>query len=230
MTCVAKAFLDVLTFQTCSSRLEIGHLVSGSTVSAMRDLRDSSAAAGKQRQWCVCMCVCVRRVSIHGLYSASDYLRGACWSPSRAGVLLCCRDDGSIDIWDLCDQSHRAVASEITIGASSLSAVQYRQFSGGKSHAKEFVAIGDAGGNLHVVQLPRNFRKSVPNEMAFMEEFFEREGKTRQGRDDTSKKTADVDREDNAEVRYHHQICHLCPLESSRRAITIIPINIAITF
>jgi hypothetical protein len=40
-----------------------------------------------------------------------------------------------------------------------------------------YLAVGDSGGNLHIVQLPSNFNIKIANEVILMKAFYERESK-----------------------------------------------------
>ncbi|SPR01270.1 Uncharacterized protein PBTT_09975 [Plasmodiophora brassicae] len=110
---------------------------------------------------------------------ASDYLTGAVWCPNRPGVVITTKANGSLDIWDLCDQSHKPAAPEMMISSTEISYAQFRpvRYSGpaGNQLPIPYLAVGDSGGNLHIVQLPSNFTTKLSNEVQIMRTFYERE-------------------------------------------------------
>lgn len=131
---------------------------------------------------------------------ASDYLTGAVWCPNRPGVVITTKANGSLDIWDLCDQSHKPAAPEMMISSTEISYAQFRPVryrhvrdslprtvgsslliarcrSGpaGNQLPIPYLAVGDSGGNLHIVQLPSNFTTKLSNEVQIMRTFYERE-------------------------------------------------------
>merc|ERR1711871_1584535 len=74
-----------------------------------------------------------------------------------------------IEIWDLTDQSHKPSMSAPVASA----AVTSMEFA--KVGARSMLAAGDAGGNLHILDMPRSMRRRGANEESIMQAFFERE-------------------------------------------------------
>ncbi|GBG24449.1 Cytoplasmic dynein 1 intermediate chain [Hondaea fermentalgiana] len=152
------------------------------------------------------------------LSTGMAHLACAEWSPTRPGVIMVGKTDGTVDIWDFVDQSHRpSVSASIT--AYAITSMQFRctmattnaapgKNGGGKRHNKtlaigsneprteqtlrkarvaesvgnapqgdlpQYLALGDATGNLHILDVPRNLRWRMPTEEKLMMGFFERE-------------------------------------------------------
>jgi len=106
---------------------------------------------------------------------ASAYLTGARWSPTRPGVLIAAKADGTADVWDLTDQSHKPSAT-MSVASAAITSMRFRSAAGaGGAAARQLLAVGDEAGNLHVLDIPRNLRRRVPNEEQTMRAFFERE-------------------------------------------------------
>ena len=45
----------------------------------------------------------------------------------------------------------------------------------GDTISQQFLAVGDEEGSLHILDIPRNLRRSIPNELAMVTSFIERE-------------------------------------------------------
>lgn len=100
---------------------------------------------------------------------ASDYLTCGAWSSTRPGVVVVGRADGIIEVWDLLDQCHRASLSQ-SLGSDAITSLKFWH-----SQANQQLAVGDAGGKLHIVEMPRNLRRKLPKEEELMQSFFQRE-------------------------------------------------------
>ena len=99
------------------------------------------------------------------------YTCGA-WSPSRPAVLFLARQDGNIDVWDLNDRSHEP--SMVVIATpGAITSMEFHVVSA----SRQLLAIGDDQGTVHVMDVPRNMRRAVPNEKQFAINFFLREHK-----------------------------------------------------
>lgn len=103
---------------------------------------------------------------------SSSYITDGCWSPSRPAVIITAKYDGTIDIWDLLDQTHCAVFKNSPISSTSISSIIYD-----KSNNKNnnILAVGDNDGNLRILQIPRNFVIPLNNEKLIMAQFYEKE-------------------------------------------------------
>jgi len=101
---------------------------------------------------------------------ADTFLSTGCWSPTRPGVLYTAKKDGNIEVWDLLDRSHEA-SMVTTISSSSIHSMEFWP----SSSTQQLLAVGDGQGVLHIMEMPRNLRRPVPNEKETMARFFERE-------------------------------------------------------
>ncbi|GBG81978.1 hypothetical protein CBR_g34157 [Chara braunii] len=100
---------------------------------------------------------------------AETFTTCGCWSPTRAGVVYIALMDGTIQVWDLLDRSH-----EPSMGAN-VSSVQITSMDFCLQSGPQLLAVGDAQGVLHIMELPRNLRRPIYKEKQYMRNFFERE-------------------------------------------------------
>ncbi|KAK9850456.1 hypothetical protein WJX84_004573 [Apatococcus fuscideae] len=102
-----------------------------------------------------------------------------CWSPARPGVLFAGREDGVLEVWDLLERSHEPVltAQPSVAGIASLafSPVSPAQAETGGRPVQQLLAIGDAVGVLHLMELPRNLRRRHAQEGKALNALVERE-------------------------------------------------------
>ncbi|KAJ1532402.1 WD repeat-containing protein 63, partial [Cladochytrium tenue] len=140
-----------------------------------------------------------------GVSAASGaYLVGGRWSPTRAGVFFISKTDGTVDIWDLLDASHRPAAvqkvaavaisslavsgigggggggvppSVATVGAATGGGGGGKAGGGGSraASARQFLAVADDEGTLHVLEVPKNLSRPTKNEKHLVKAFFDRE-------------------------------------------------------
>ena len=101
------------------------------------------------------------------------------FSPTRPSVVFVAKDDGVVDAWDLLDRSHEpSVATRVNSTAvGPIKFVDARNETAIKKgkHREQLLAVGDAGGVLHVVRTPRALRKPKLRELERMEAFLHRE-------------------------------------------------------
>ncbi|KAJ3123538.1 WD repeat-containing protein 63 [Nowakowskiella sp. JEL0407] len=110
--------------------------------------------------------------------STTYYICGR-WSPTRAGVFYLSKADGTIEVWDLMDQSHAACCIQ-NISSIAISSMEVRNYLfHGKTNggSNQFIAAGDDDGTLHILEVPKNLVKSVKNEKSIVRAFFDREVK-----------------------------------------------------
>lgn len=110
-----------------------------------------------------------------------DYYTAGCWSPTRPAVLYLTDESGNLEIWDMLDRSHEP-SIKVTLASSPLMSLS---FISGASAAPmpgqpvasqpQFLALGDSSGVLHIMEMPRNLRRPVPNEKKLMTQFLQRE-------------------------------------------------------
>lgn len=114
----------------------------------------------------------VQELLFQSSYTSTYFTRG-CWSPTRPSVIFLGLANGSLDIWDFVDQSHKASLNET--GASA--AISSMAFLGHPDtlHNDQKLAVGDADGNLHVHNIPKNLVKPAGKEEENMRRFLDRE-------------------------------------------------------
>jgi len=102
--------------------------------------------------------------------SADAYLVSGCWSPTRPGVIYTAKQDGTMEVWDLLDRSHEASMLS-TVTSFSITSMKFWP----STANQQLLAVGDSSGVLHIMELPRNLRRALPNEKVIMNNLFERE-------------------------------------------------------
>ena len=103
--------------------------------------------------------------------SADAYLTAGAFSPTRPGVLFTAKQDGTVDVWDLLERSNEAFHTA-RVNSAPLSVFKF--WPGGDKKT-QLLAVGDNGGVLRVMDLPRSLRKPVAREKDLMEKFLARE-------------------------------------------------------
>ena len=106
---------------------------------------------------------------------AGTYLTMGCWSPTRPGVIITARQDGMVEVWDLLDRSHEAsiIAS---VSSNAITSMRfYDKAEKATAATTQLLAVGDSMGKLHILELPRNLRRPIPNEKDLMTAFCDRE-------------------------------------------------------
>mmetsp|Transcript_38086 Transcript_38086/g.64023 ORF Transcript_38086/g.64023 Transcript_38086/m.64023 type:complete len:812 (-) Transcript_38086:308-2743(-) len=101
---------------------------------------------------------------------ADNPMSTGCWSPTRPGLIYIALIDGRLEGWDFLDRSHEpSVVSTIT--SSSIRSLQFWP----TNQHQQLLAVGDGQGVVHIMEMPRNLRRAVPNEKETMAKFFDRE-------------------------------------------------------
>lgn len=97
--------------------------------------------------------------------SANVNLCGARWSPTRPAVVFIAKVDGTLDIWDLVDQTHKP-SFTAPIVSIPITSMEFRPTNSSKSgrQGAQMLAAGDAMGNLHVLDVPPQLRYPTANE------------------------------------------------------------------
>mmetsp|Transcript_15965 Transcript_15965/g.37684 ORF Transcript_15965/g.37684 Transcript_15965/m.37684 type:complete len:844 (+) Transcript_15965:19-2550(+) len=103
--------------------------------------------------------------------SATHSLTTGKWSPTRAGVLVTGKGDGSVDVWDLLDRSDQPSMS-VDIASSAITSLEF--WSESKTH-QQLLAVGDEHGTLHIMEMPRNLRRPTGHEENVMRSYYDRE-------------------------------------------------------
>jgi len=105
--------------------------------------------------------------------SSSSYLSCVRWSISRPAVLLIGKIDGTLDIWDFTDTSHKP-SMTLVCGPSRITSMEFLKASL-NTGKQQLLAVGDETGNLHIFDLPRSLSKPLSNERVAMKQFLDRE-------------------------------------------------------
>ena len=102
------------------------------------------------------------------------------WSPTRPGIVMIARADGVLQAWDLLWKIPEPVDS-VTINNAALTTMAFGTNPTSSEKAKkadkgpQHLAVGDSLGTMHVMLMPGNLRKPVPNEKALVEALLNRE-------------------------------------------------------
>jgi hypothetical protein len=110
------------------------------------------------------------------------FLTTGAWSPTRPGIVMIARADGVLQAWDLLWKMPEPVDS-VTINNAALTTMAFggtnpQAADGSKSKADkgpQHLAVGDSLGTMHVMLMPRNLRRPVPNEKPLVEALLARE-------------------------------------------------------
>ncbi|KAL5486545.1 hypothetical protein EMCRGX_G019042 [Ephydatia muelleri] len=105
-------------------------------------------------------------------YNFSIVLTAGTWSTTRPGVFFIAKENGTLDVWDLLDKSHEPFLTQNICSVSITSIAPYSL-----SSQQAMLALGDAGGTLHIFQLPWSLCNPSSKEIVHMEAFFDREVK-----------------------------------------------------
>jgi hypothetical protein len=124
----------------------------------------STDAASDADEYAACLAQPVVKSSF-----APTYLTCGRFSPTRPGVVVAARADGSLDIWDLVDRSHEP-SLQHNVGPEALTALEFWGDS-----SLQLLAVGDKQGTLHILEIPRTLRKPLNNEKALVEGLLNRE-------------------------------------------------------
>lgn len=112
------------------------------------------------------------------------YLTAGCWAPLRPGVFFTCRADGVLDTWDI---YHRQSAPTLAHKVSDLPLSSIAVYGSGNTtmaqlgpaanYVGRWVCVGDAGGNVSLLELSENLAVPQNNEKVAMGLAFDRESK-----------------------------------------------------
>lgn len=94
------------------------------------------------------------------------------WSPTRPSVVFIGKFDGSLDVWDLVDQTNKPSLTKSVVSVPIL-CMKFRDASMAKT--QQLLAAGDVKGNLHVLDIPSSLRKPTTSEQSLMSSYLERE-------------------------------------------------------
>jgi WD40 repeat protein len=91
--------------------------------------------------------------------SSEGYLTTGCWSPTRPAVIYIGLIDGTIEVWDLLDQSHQPSMTAL-VSSCQLTSMEFWKLS-----TPQFLAVGDIQGILHIMEIPRILRRASYKEV-----------------------------------------------------------------
>ena len=100
-----------------------------------------------------------------------------CWSPTRPAVIVVTHADGSVHFWDVLDQSHRPTVV-MSVSSQPITSVRFCAAHASNTGAPantQLLAVGDAQGDLHILEIPRALRRPLAGEVELMARFYERE-------------------------------------------------------
>lgn len=97
----------------------------------------------------------------------STYLTGGTWSPSRPGVFMTIKMDGTMDVWDLY-YKHNEPSLQVQVSDLGLTALAVQE-SGGT------MAVGTSDGSTTVLSLSKGLYEAAPAEKSAMNNMFDRE-------------------------------------------------------
>merc|ERR1719215_309710 len=94
------------------------------------------------------------------------------WSPSRPSVVFIGKSDGTLDIWDLVDQTHKPAMGK-SVGSTPITCMEFRDAK--LSSNQQLLAVGDAKGTLHIIDIPLSLRKASALDTSLMTAHLDRE-------------------------------------------------------
>ncbi|KAK7129485.1 hypothetical protein R3I94_017637 [Phoxinus phoxinus] len=92
------------------------------------------------------------------------------WSLTRPALFFIGKKDGTIEVWDLLQNTHEPSQTQ-NISTASITCIRSSS-SCGKHH---LLAVSDRIGTLHILQIPWTLRKSSNNEKKNVRKYFEKE-------------------------------------------------------
>lgn len=91
------------------------------------------------------------------LVTKGSFHTSGCWSPSRAGALFIGKSNGTIDIWDFMDQSHKWTM-QYSVGSVGISSMKFHEYN------PNILAVGSQEGSLHILELPFTLVRKIGDE------------------------------------------------------------------
>jgi dynein intermediate chain 3, axonemal len=107
-------------------------------------------------------------------------ITSVCFSLTRPAVVCVGRANGQVEIWDLLDRSHEPFMSHPASVTRITDLVYHRRVrvpaqDGRRVNVRDMLAVGDSGGTLHVLELPRSLTHLVQQEHKLLISFCKRE-------------------------------------------------------
>lgn len=100
---------------------------------------------------------------------SKSYVLDAGWSPTRPGVFITTKMDGTLDIWDIFYKQHDPTLS-LQVDADGLKTVRLQE-------AGSLVATGSVDGSVYMLELSEGLAQMQANEKPAVMNMLERESK-----------------------------------------------------
>lgn len=91
------------------------------------------------------------------------------WSPSRPGIIILAKVDGSIDVWDFMNNFDAPSKTQSVSQSHITSMLVFQE----QQSASTSVAVGDCSGSLTLLNIPMIFSRPQPDEVEEMAKFFQ---------------------------------------------------------
>ncbi|XP_073678880.1 dynein axonemal intermediate chain 3 [Garra rufa] len=92
------------------------------------------------------------------------------WSLSRPAVFFIGKEDGSIEVWDLLQNTHEPSLNQ-NISSAGVTCIRTSSI----SSKQNLLAVSDRLGTLHILQIPWTLRRSSNSERQIVRKYFEKE-------------------------------------------------------
>lgn len=112
------------------------------------------------------------RMPIFSAPTSDVYLSVGAFSPTRPGVVYIAKSSGEIDVWDFTSKSDKPVQT-VRVCSGDIGCIRF--WPRPEEKKEQLLAVGDAAGVLHVMELPRSLRRATNGEKAQMDGFLRRE-------------------------------------------------------
>lgn len=98
-----------------------------------------------------------------------SHVLDAAWSPTRPGVWLTSKMDGTVDVWDYMHKQNEPTLS-LQVDSDGIHTIKMHEGNG-------LVAAGSVDGSIYMVELSEGLKTMQPNEKQAMQQMLERESK-----------------------------------------------------
>jgi dynein intermediate chain 2 len=119
--------------------------------------------------WCVKLWNEEIRSPILTSKAYSSYVTDAAWSPTRPGVFLTTKLDGTLDVWDIFYRQNEPTLT-LQVDADALTCLRVQENGA-------YTATGSADGKIYMLELTENLATLQPNEKVTVLNMLERESK-----------------------------------------------------
>jgi len=101
--------------------------------------------------------------------SFKSYVTDAAWSPTRPGVFVVSKFDGTLDVWDVYYKQSDPTLS-LQVDADALKCLKYQELG-------SYVATGSVDGSVYMLELSETLSQMQPNEKVNVMNMLERESR-----------------------------------------------------